>query len=99
MRCKFFAGCPACGKSKRILWNHCSSYEEIDEDGWIYCLGCRKYIGFIMDIRYKCEFHDYRKPTDVTAVFQALAMMTDDQKDIPTDFAIKLSKKILERLS
>ena len=40
-RYKFYAGCPACGDRTLGLWHHknCSSYEEIDEDGWIYCLG------------------------------------------------------------
>ena len=101
MRYKFIAGCPACGKGERGLWHHryCSSYEEIDEDGWIYCLGCSKYLGFIMDLRYNCGLHDYEDVKDATAVFQALAMMTDAQKDIPADFAKKISKKILERLT
>ena len=101
MRYKFFAGCPACGRGKPALkvHNNCSSYEEIDEDGWIYCLGCSKYLGFIIDLRYNCGLHDYKDVKDATAVFQALAMMTDAQKDIPPDFAKKISKKILERLS
>lgn len=40
-RYKFYAGCPACGDRTLGLCHHknCSSYEEIDEDGWIYCLG------------------------------------------------------------
>ena len=99
-RYKFIAGCPACGSRDRGLWHHanCSSYEEIDEDGWIYCLGCRKYLGFLMDLRYNCGNHDYQSVTDATAVFQALAMMTDFQKDVPPNFAKKISEKILRRL-
>ena len=101
MRYKFFAGCPACGKGEPYLHKHnnCSFYEEIDEDGNIYCLGCSKYLGFIMDLRYNCGLHDYQDVKDAAAVFQALTMMIDAQKDIPTDFAKKISKKILERLS
>ena len=100
-RYKFYAGCPACGDRTPGLWCHqnCSSYEEIDEDGWVYCLGCKKYLGFIMDLRYNCGNHDYQDVKDETAVFQALAMMTDAQKHIPPDFAKKIGKKIMERLS
>ena len=98
-RYKFIGGCPVCGKN-RGLWHHkdCSSYEEIDEDGWIYCLGCKSYLGYIMDLRYNCGFHDYKSFTDPTAVFQALTMMTDAKKDIPKDFAEKISEKVLQGL-
>ena len=100
-RYKFIAGCPACGNRERINWQHtkCSSEEEIDEDGNIHCLNCKKNLGFIMDINFKCNFHDSKPVTDATCVFQALSFMTDYQKDIPTEFAKKISKKILERLS
>lgn len=101
VRYKFYAGCPACGDRTPGLWCHanCSSHEEIDEDGWVYCLGCKKYLGFIMDLRYNCGNHDYQDYKDATAVLQALAMMTDAQKYIPSDFAKKIGKKIMERLS
>ena len=97
---KFIAGCPVCREGVRGQWYHqnCSSYEEIDEDGWIYCRGCEKYLGFILDLKYNCGFHDYTSVKDATAVFQALAMMTDAQKDISPDFANKIGEKILERL-
>jgi hypothetical protein len=97
---KFIAGCPACGSRNRDLWHHqdCSSYEEIDENGWIYCLGCNQNLGFIMDLTYNCGYHDFQSCQDATAVFQALAMMTDAQKDIPKDFADKISARILQRL-
>lgn len=94
-RYKFNAGCPACGDRTPGLWKHCSSYEEIDEDGSIYCLGCGKNLGFIMDLRYNCGNHDYQEVKDTTAVFQALAMMTD----VPADFAKRITKKIMERLT
>lgn len=98
---KFIAGCPSCGSRERGLWHHkdCSSYEEIDEDGWIYCNGCNQYLGFIMDLKYNCGLHDYKSAKDATAIFQALAMMADAQKDIPRDFAEKISARILERLT
>lgn len=51
-----------------------------------------------MDINFKCGNHDSKPVEDVTAVFQALAMMTDGQ-NIPSDFAKKISKRVLERLS
>ena len=51
-----------------------------------------------MDLKYNCGYHDYQSCTDATAVFQVLAMMTDAQKDIPKDFADKISAKILQRL-
>lgn len=94
-RYKFNAGCPACGDRTPVLWNHCSSYEEIDEDGSIYCLGCGKNLGFIMDLRYRCGNHDYQNVKDATTVFQALAVMTD----VPLDFVKRISKKIMERLT
>lgn len=47
-----------------------------------------------MDLRYNCGNHDYQDLKDATAVFQALAMMTDAQKHIPSDFAKKISKKL-----
>lgn len=95
MRYKFIAGCPACGKGERGLWHHknCSSYEEIDDDGWIYCLGCSKYLGFIIDLRYNCGLHDYKDVKDATAVFQALAMMTDPKRT----FLLILQKKLVKK--
>ena len=100
-RYKFIAGCPACGSRERGLWHHknCSSYEEIDEDGWIYCNGCNKYLGFIMDLEYNCGHHDYESVKDATHIFQALTMMADAQKDMSEQFAKQISTKILERLS
>jgi len=70
----FYAGCPSCDDRTPGLWRHknCSSYEEIDEDGWIYCFGCSKYLGFIMDLRYNCGNHDCQDVKDPTSVFQAL---------------------------
>lgn len=50
-----------------------------------------------MDLRYNYGNHDYQDAQDATAIFQALAMMTDEQKHIPSDFAKKISRKILER--
>ena len=67
-------------------------------DGFIAWVA-KKYLGFIMDLRYNCGNHDYQDVKDATAVFQALAMMTDAQKHIPSDFAKKISKRIMERLS
>ena len=52
-----------------------------------------------MDLRYCCGLHDYQDVKDSTAVFQALTMMTNAQKDIPKDFAEKISIRILKRLS
>ena len=51
-----------------------------------------------MDINFKCGNHDSKPVENAIAVFQALAMMTDGQ-NIPSDFAIKISKRVLERLS
>ena len=101
VRYKFIAGCPACGDRERGLWHHenCSSYEEIDEDGYIYCRGCSSYLGVIMDLKSTSGLHSYKSVQDPTSVFQALAMMTDAQKDIPKDFAEKISVRILKRLS
>ena len=56
-------------------------------------------LGFIMDLRYKCGNYDYRDVKDATAVFQALSVMTEVQKNIPVDFLKKISIKIIERLS
>jgi len=99
-RYKFYAGCPACGNRKLIHWQHieCSSEEEIDENGDIHCLKCKKNLGFIMDLNFKCGDHDSKPVEEAIDVFQALAMMTDGQ-NIPSDFAIKISKRVLERLS
>ena len=52
-----------------------------------------------MDLRYNCGNHDYQDVKDATAVFQALAVMTNVQSDIPADFSKKICKKIMERLS
>ena len=100
-RYKFIAGCPACGNKKLIHWPHadCGGEEEIDENGNIHCIKCKRNLGFIMDLDYKCSNHDSMKVRDATTVFQALAIMTDPQRYIPKDFAIKISKKIMERLS
>lgn len=99
-RYKFCAGCPVCGSRELVHWQHtnCSSYEEIDEDGRIYCNGCNKYLGFIMDLKFNCGRHDCESVKDATAIFQALAMMYDAQKDVPEDFAEGISLKIMERL-
>lgn len=99
-RYKFIAGCPACGSRDRYVWTHtnCSKTEEIDEDGWVYCLGCEKYLGFLMDLKYNCGHHDYKSAEDSIAIFQALTMLADFQKDVPVDFAKKISAKILKRL-
>ena len=95
-RYKFITGCPVCGDGKLIHWTHanCGGEEEIDEDGDIYCLKCKRNLGFIMDLDYNCSNHNSKKVRDSTPVFQALAMMTD----IPADFAQKICNKILERL-
>ena len=100
-RYKFIAGCPACGSEKLIHHTHafCGGEEEIDENGNIHCLKCKRNLGFIMDLDYKCSNHDSMKVRDSTTVFQALAIMTDSQRHIPADFAKKISKKIMERLS
>ena len=100
-RYKFIAGCPACGNKELIHWPHadCGGEEEIDENGNIHCLKCKRNLGFIMDLDYKCSNHDSMKVRDSTTVFQALAIMTDSQRHIPADFAKKISKKIMERLS
>ena len=98
-RYQFIAGCPACGSRDRGLWRHkdCSSYEEIDEDGWIYCLGCKKYLGFLMDLQYNCGNHDYQSATNSLHIFQALTVMADIQKDIPPDFSANIVLKVNER--
>ena len=98
-RYKFIAGCPACGSCG--LWHHknCSSYGEIDEDGWIYCNGCNKYLGFIMDLEFNCGCNDCKsEKKDVKAVLQALAMMANAQKDVPREFFEHIILKIMERL-
>ena len=99
-RYKFIAGCPVCFHSERGLWHHknCTSYEEIDENGFIYCNGCNRNLGFIMDLQYNCGLHDYESVKDATAVFKALAMMTDAQKEVPEDFADQITERILERI-
>ena len=99
-RYKFIAGCPACGNKELIHWPHadCGGEEEIDENGNIHCLKCKRK-GFIMDLDYNCGNHCSMKVRDATTVFQALAIMTDSQRHIPADFAKKISKKIMERLS
>ena len=100
-RYKFCAGCPVCGSRELVHWQHtnCSSYEEIDEDGRIYCNGCNKYLGFIMDLKFNCGCNDCKsEKKDVKAVLQALAMMANAQKDVPEYFAEDISLKIIERL-
>jgi len=53
-----------------------------------------------MDLDYFCgSYCCSKKVRDATTVFQALAIMTDSQRHIPADFAKKISKKIMERLS
>ena len=101
-RYKFIAGCPACGNNKLIHWPHkdCGGEEEIDENGNIHCIKCKRNLGFIMDLDYFCgSYCCSKKVRDATTVFQALAIMTDSQRHIPADFAKKISKKIMERLS
>ena len=99
-RYTFIAGCPACGKKEKYKWVHknCSKYEEIDENGFIYCLGCNRNLGFLMDLEYNCGGHDYEAPRDATSIFLALAMLTDAQKEIPEWFAKQISAKVWERL-
>lgn len=97
-RYKFIAGCPACGSKEKYQWVHknCSSYEEIDENGDIYCLGCNKTLGFIMDLEYYCGHHNYLQPTNALVVFQALTLLSD-VKDMPPDKALSISERVLER--
>jgi hypothetical protein len=100
-RYKFITGCPACGNNKLIHFTHadCGGEEEIDENGDIHCLKCKRNLGFIMDLDYNCGNHCSKTVTDATTVFQALAIMTDSQRHIPADFARKISIKIMKRLS
>ena len=97
-RYKFIAGCPACGSKEKYQWVHknCSSYEEIDEDGDIYCLGCNKTLGFIMDLEYYCGHHNYLQPTNALVVFQALGLLSD-VKDMPPDKALLIAQRVLDR--
>ncbi len=93
-RYKFITGCPVCGDRELHHWTHatCGGEEEIDEDGDIYCLECRTYLGFIMDIRFNCTKHNSMEGRDAPSVLHVLAMMTD----FPADFGKKITKKILE---
>ena len=100
-RYRFISGCPACGNKTISRWNHsnCSNGsscgEEIDEEGYIYCLGCNKKLGFILDIKFSCGNHDSHQPVkDATNVLSALATMTD----IPAEFAKNITRKIDDRL-
>jgi hypothetical protein len=97
-RYKFITGCPVCGSKEICKWVHkdCSSYEEIDENGDIYCSGCNKLLGFIMDLEYRCGHHDSQKPTNAFNVIQALALLTVAE-DIPPIIVKEISEKILER--
>ena len=53
-----------------------------------------------MDLDYNCgSYCCSREVRDSTTVFQALEVMADSQRHIPADFAKKISKKIMERLS
>ena len=97
-RYKFITGCPACGSKEKYQWVHknCSSYEEIDEDGDIYCLGCNKRLGFIMDLVYNCGHQNYQTPTSSLKNFQALTLLSDVQ-DMPENKRLKLSERVIAR--
>ena len=97
-RYKFIAGCPACGRKEKYQWVHknCSSYEEIDEDGDIHCLGCNRNLGFLMDLEYNCGHHNYQQPTNALMVFQALGLLADVE-DMPPGKAVAICNKVLER--
>ncbi len=101
-RYRFASSCPACENKTVIRWNHTncpgdsSCGEEIDEDGYIYCLGCNKNIGFIMDINFNCGNHDSRKP-DERSVMSALSMMAT-MIGIPSEFGKKIIRNVLKRL-
>ena len=99
-RYKFISGCPACGNRELNNWTHskCGGEEEIDENGDIYCLKCKEKVGFILDIRFKCDLHDFKEITDVAALFQGLAMLIDSNRNIPVDFAKNISEKLLKNL-
>ena len=95
-RYRFIAGCPVCGDQKLIRWQHteCSSEEEIDENGDIHCLKCKKNLGFIADIKFKCDNHDSKEVTDEQKVIRALSMLADK---IPRDSMKKIIFKLLDR--
>ena len=100
-RYKFITGCPACGSKEKYQWVHknCSSYEEIDEDGDIYCLGCNKRLGFIMDLEYNCchqSHQNYQTPKSALKNFQALTLLSDVQ-DMPENKRLKLSERVIAR--
>ena len=99
-RYKFISGCPVCGNRELNNWTQskCGGEEEIDENGDIYCLKCKENVGFIMDIRFNCGLHDYRKITYPAEVIQAFAIMFDSNRNIPKNFQINITQKILERL-
>ena len=78
-RYRFFSICPACGRGEPYLHTHrnCSSYEEIDENGIVYCRGCNSNLGFIGDLEYQCDYHnDYRKGDGLT-IIKALSLLAN----------------------
>ena len=94
VRYKFFSICPACGMGEPYLHTHrnCSSYEEIDDDGRVYCKGCDSYLGFIADLEYKYSYHsDYRKGNE-HSVIKALSLMSH------SDMPISVLKKRVQKL-
>ena len=99
-RYKFVSGCPACGNRELNTWEHsnCGGKEEIDENGNIYCLKCKKNVGFILDMRFKCSGHDHKEIKDATTVFNGLAMLTVSNPNISNYFARNVFRKIMERL-
>ena len=71
--------CPVCGEEGEENYTHreCSSYEEIDENGDIYCKGCNKCLGFITDLTYTCQNHaqEYAKKI---FLYRALAISANN---------------------
>ena len=96
MKFKFYTNCPGCGRGAPYLHTHknCTSYEEIDEDGMVYCNGCNSCLGFIADLTYKCQYHEYKKG-DFHNIINSLYLMKR-RLDIPNKVFIKIIEKLEE---
>ena len=90
----FKSACPVieCKNNKNVYhWVHtiCGSHEKLNEKGWLRCLNpdCKK-TGPIVDWKFKCENHDYKKAS-LQGLLHAFGLMSS-LPDINQTFLLNL---------
>ena len=97
-RYRFFCNCPGCGMGEPYLHSHrnCKGYEEIDENGIVYCTGCNSDLGFLGDLEYRCTYHNDYKRGDAQTIMRALSLWAR-YENIPRYVAKKIITKIFDK--